>query len=59
MVYNLNYLKLSHISKLLKQNNEKLKITENVEEQIHLIEIQKTLLDVRTQLAALHGIIIH
>ncbi len=59
VVFNLNYLKLSHISKLLKQNNEKLKITENVDEQIQLMEIQKTLLDVRTQLAFLHGITIH
>ena len=59
VVYNLNYLKLSHISKLLKQNNEKLKDSVTVDEQIQLMEIQKALLDVRTQLAALHGIIIH
>ncbi len=59
VVYNLNYLKLSHISKLLKQNNEKLKVSVTEDEQIQLMEIQKTLLEVRTQLAAMHGIIIH
>lgn len=59
VVYNLNYLKLSHISKLLKQNNEKLKHSATEDEQIQLMEIQKTLLEVRTRLATLHGIIIH
>lgn len=59
VVYNLNYLKLSHISKLLKQNNDKLKDSKTEEEQIQLMEIQKALLEIRTQLASLHGIIIH
>ncbi len=59
VVFNLNYLKLSHITKLLKQNIEKLKHTLIEEEQIQLMEVQKTLLGVRTQLASLHGITIH
>jgi DNA primase len=59
VVYNLNYLKLSHISKLLILNNEKLKEAVDEIEQIQLIEVQKKLLDARTELAALHGIIIH
>ncbi len=59
VVYNLNYLKLSHISKLLRQNNDKLKDSKTEEEQIQLMQIQKALLEIRTQLASLHGIIIH
>jgi len=58
VLYNLNYLKLSHINKLLKLNSEKLKDSSNEEEQIALMELQKTLLSVRTELASFHGIII-
>jgi len=57
--YNLNYMKLSHISKLLKQNGDKLKESTTEIEQTQLIEVQLALLQVRTELAALHGIIIH
>jgi DNA primase len=59
VVYNLNYLKLSHISKLLRRNNDKLKNSQTEEEQIQLMEVQKALLEIRRQLADLHGIIIH
>lgn len=59
LVYNLNYLKLSHIIKLINQLVEKLKIAESVDEQIALMETKKELDSIRMQLAALHGIIIH
>ncbi len=59
VVYNLNYLKLSHITKLLTQNQNKLKTETEEKAQIELIEVQKKLLEMRAQLASLQGIIIH
>lgn len=58
VVNNINYFKLTHINNLLKSNGAKLKESTEPEEQSQLIEIQKTLLEHRAQLAALYGITI-
>jgi DNA primase len=59
IIDNLNYLKFSHVMKLIKLNSEKLK--ENLEEdaQREIIEVQMNLIKVKNELAALKGIIIH
>lgn len=59
VVNNVNYLKLSHLNRMLNSNAQKIKNAQTEEELSELLEYQKNILEIRSQLALIHGIIIH
>lgn len=59
VVNNINYLKLSHLNRLLDSNSEKIKLTTDEAELMELLEYQKNILEIKSKLASIHGIIVH
>lgn len=59
VVNNVNYLKLSHLNRMLNLNAQKIKEAQTEEELSELLDYQKNILEIRSQLASIHGIIIH
>lgn len=59
VINNVNYLKLSHLNRLLNENSEKIKETKDQETLNELLQIQKNILELKYKLASFYGIIIH
>ncbi|MCC6720724.1 MAG: DNA primase [Bacteroidia bacterium] len=59
VINNVNYLKLSHLNRLLNENSEKIKETKEQETLNELLQIQKNILELKSKLASFYGIIIH